>query len=277
MKSRADVRRHRDAHIPGCRKQYGGTLRLCEPTDLEILSQAQQSEFEKVVKIRNIEKKFAALYRACGKPEPETYRASLVLWSFDLFHTVPPFLPLFPYWHKPSPSPSPVVPRSTFLGPYRTYRSANPAGLIVNNNSTDVKALAGPSQIPTNSSSFLDGFSRPDADTDSTTQQSQTALSQTQLEHNYRQSQTADGADPTLSCADNLQVDQDSAYHSRDHDEPDFEQLMSPYQGFGSSYRGDGSAPLNWFEAHLAGFEHQDGLGEEIEELDLNPCGIVLK
>lgn len=59
-----------------CREQSNGSvLQPPEPADVEILSQEQQSEFEKVLKIRGNEKKFAALYRACGKPEPETYRA----------------------------------------------------------------------------------------------------------------------------------------------------------------------------------------------------------
>lgn len=82
VKNRTVVQGLRDAHIPGCREQNGGTLRPCEPTDLELLSEAQQSDFEKVLKIRDIGKKFAALYRACGKPEPETYRASFVPFSF---------------------------------------------------------------------------------------------------------------------------------------------------------------------------------------------------
>lgn len=79
VSNRSAVQSKRIKHIPKCKAEKEGVL---QPADLDILSQEQQSAFEKTKNVRDNEKKFAALYEACGwTTEPETYRACLPFLS----------------------------------------------------------------------------------------------------------------------------------------------------------------------------------------------------
>lgn len=96
------VQKTRDEHVPRCRKAHRGVLQRPRSGDLEILGEEQQRAFEKVLPIKGTNKKsatleaksaafgkkFARLYEACGKGEPETYRT--LLYSF-------PFPPCSPF------------------------------------------------------------------------------------------------------------------------------------------------------------------------------------
>lgn len=72
--SRKDVTKARNEHMSQCEEKRRGRLRSIQPTDLTILRPEQQADFEKATRLRGNEKKFAAFYRACGQPEPESYR-----------------------------------------------------------------------------------------------------------------------------------------------------------------------------------------------------------
>lgn len=74
VKNRKEVKTKREAHILRCKEEHQGVPRQLGPNDVEVLSREQQAEFEKVLQIRKVDDKFAALYKACGKAEPETYR-----------------------------------------------------------------------------------------------------------------------------------------------------------------------------------------------------------
>lgn len=90
-----------------------GLLRRIGARDVELMTEDQQEEFSKVKSIREPATKIRAMYRACGKPLPDTYRAS---WPYT-----PPSQPKHANirscfsvdvrpladFHSPHPPPSP--------------------------------------------------------------------------------------------------------------------------------------------------------------------------
>lgn len=76
--SRKDVKQKKEQHWKSCEDKLRGAQLPEEPDEgrIELLNGRQQRQFEKIRSMKDVGTKLEALYGACGKPLPETYRWS---------------------------------------------------------------------------------------------------------------------------------------------------------------------------------------------------------
>lgn len=76
--SRKEVKQEKEEHWKKCEGKRSRVIYFdgLDEDGIELMDWKQQELFEKVKSIRNVGAKLEALYKACGKPVPETYRSS---------------------------------------------------------------------------------------------------------------------------------------------------------------------------------------------------------
>lgn len=76
--SRKEVKKEKEEHWKSCEGKRRRVIYFNDRDEegLELLDWKQQEVFEKIKAIRNVGAKLEALYKACGKPVPGTYRSS---------------------------------------------------------------------------------------------------------------------------------------------------------------------------------------------------------
>lgn len=87
--SRKKVQEKKEEHWKSCEGKRRGVLYFNGPDEArtEFLDWKQQELFERIRSMRDVEAKLEALYKACRKPVPDTYR-----WSTSLATTSRPLV-----------------------------------------------------------------------------------------------------------------------------------------------------------------------------------------
>ncbi|KAK7737142.1 hypothetical protein SLS63_002933 [Diaporthe eres] len=141
--SRKEVKEKKADHWKSCDGKLRGLLHPDDPDEsrVELLDWKQQELFEKIRSMRDVEAKLEALYKACRKPVPETYR-----------------------WSTPPPPGDDATAALPTVQPQTTYETGPRTTTHPNQQSVSV------------SGGFLDGFVRPPSETSYQPEERATAI-----------------------------------------------------------------------------------------------------